>query len=180
VRCRIRKNAARPDDASAAVPAARRRKTLVVFSGDLDRVLAALVIANGALAMGDQVTLFFTFWGLCALRREKLDGPAPSKGPLDRMFGWMLPRGLNRLTLSRLNMAGMGTAMMKRVMASKQVDPPQALLAKARAQGVRLVACSMSMDVMGLKPEELIDGVEIGGVASFLAEADRSSATLFV
>jgi len=137
------------------------------------------VLANGALAMGDEVTLFFTFWGLSAIRKERAVATT-GKGLLDRMFGWMLPRGLNRLTLSKMHMAGMGTAMMKHVMAQKHVDSPQQLLAKARKQGLKLVACSMSMDVMGLRQEELLDGVEIGGAATFLAEADQSNVTLFV
>ncbi len=179
VLCRLRKEAPAVAPTAAAVAGRLRKKTLVVFSGELDKVLAALVIANGALAMGDQVTLFFTFWGLTALRRPATV-PTTGKNLLDRMFGVMLPRGLARLKLSRLNMGGMGTAMMKHVMASKHVDSPQQLLAQARAQGARLVACSMSLDVMGLKPEELIDGVEIGGVAAFLAEADQSNATLFI
>jgi NADPH-dependent 2,4-dienoyl-CoA reductase/sulfur reductase-like enzyme/peroxiredoxin family protein/rhodanese-related sulfurtransferase/TusA-related sulfurtransferase len=182
VQCRIRKATpaapASPTSHGAAV-GGKLKKTLVVFSGDLDKVLAAFVIANGALAMGNDVTLFFTFWGLSALRREQAPAVA-GKSLLDRMFGWMLPRGLGKLKLSQMHMAGMGTAMMKHVMAIKHVDTPQQLLAAAQQQGIRLVACSMSMDVMGLKPEELIDGVEIGGVASFLAEADQSNATLFV
>jgi NADPH-dependent 2,4-dienoyl-CoA reductase/sulfur reductase-like enzyme/peroxiredoxin family protein/rhodanese-related sulfurtransferase/TusA-related sulfurtransferase len=176
---RIRKTAAVAPAAAAVVPAGRRRKTFVVFSGDLDRVTAALVLANGALAMGDDATLFFTFWGLSALRREQ---PVAAKGKtlLDRMFGAMLPRGLGRLKLSKLNMAGMGTAMMRHVMRTKKVASASELLATARGKGVRLVACTMSMDVMGLKPEELIDGVEYGGAAAFLAEADRSNVTLFI
>jgi NADPH-dependent 2,4-dienoyl-CoA reductase/sulfur reductase-like enzyme/peroxiredoxin family protein/rhodanese-related sulfurtransferase/TusA-related sulfurtransferase len=173
----IRKGA--PAAAGAAPGAAEARKTIVVFSGDLDKVLAAFVIANGALAMGDKVTLFFTFWGLSALRREPA-APVAGKPLLDRMFGWMLPAGIGRLTLSKMHMAGMGTAMMKHVMKSKNVESASQLLAKARAAGIRLVACSMSLDVMGLKPEELIDGVEIGGVATFLAESSRSNATLFI
>ncbi len=177
---RVRKSAA---GAVAAVAAAtdvrRKKKTFVVFSGDLDRVMAAFVLANGALAMGDEVTLFFTFWGLSAIRKEQ---PVITSGKtlLDRMFGWMLPRGLSRLTLSKMHMAGMGTAMMKHVMATKKVASPQELLASARQQGLKLVACSMSMDVMGLRAEELLDGVEIGGAAAFLAEADESNVTLFV
>jgi peroxiredoxin family protein len=161
------------------VAPARRKKTFVVFSGDFDRVMAALVMANGALAMGDEVTLFFTFWGLSAIRRENAVPPT-DKALLDRMFGWMLPRGLGRLTLSKMNLGGMGTAMMKHVMARKKVSSPQELLASARTQGIKLVACSMSMDVMGLRIEELLDGVEVGGVATFLAEADQSNVTLFV
>ena len=164
---------------ASAAPAGRRKKTFVVFSGDLDRVMAAFVLANGALAMGDEVTIFFTFWGLSAIRKEQAVATS-GKGLLDRMFGWMLPRGLGRLTLSKMHMAGMGTAMMKHVMAQKQVASPQELLASARKQGLKLVACSMSMDVMGLRPEELLDGVEIGGAATFLAEADESNVTLFV
>jgi peroxiredoxin family protein len=178
---RIRKNApgalAAPSGASA--PTGRRKKTFVVFSGDLDRVMAAFVLANGALAMGDEVTLFFTFWGLSAIRKEQAVATT-GKGLLDRMFGWMLPRGLSHLTLSKMHMAGMGTAMMKHVMAQKHVDTPQQLLANARRQGLKLVACSMSMDVMGLRQEELLDGVEVGGAAAFLAEADQSNVTLFV
>ena len=165
--------------ANPAASARRRKKTFVVFSGDLDRVMAAFVLANGALAMGDEVTLFFTFWGLSAIRKEQAVATS-GKGLLDRMFGWMLPRGLSRLTLSKMHMAGMGTAMMKHVMAQKQVASPQELLASARKQGLKLVACSMSMDVMGLRREELLDGVEIGGAATFLAEADESNVTLFV
>jgi NADPH-dependent 2,4-dienoyl-CoA reductase/sulfur reductase-like enzyme/peroxiredoxin family protein/rhodanese-related sulfurtransferase/TusA-related sulfurtransferase len=163
----------------AAAASVRRKKTFVVFSGDLDRVMASLVLANGALAMGDEVTLFFTFWGLSAIRKEQAVATA-GKTLLDRMFGWMLPRGLGRLTLSKMHMAGMGTAMMKHVMATKRVASPQELLASARQQGLKLVACSMSMDVMGLRQEELLDGVELGGAAAFLAEADQSNVTLFV
>jgi NADPH-dependent 2,4-dienoyl-CoA reductase/sulfur reductase-like enzyme/peroxiredoxin family protein/rhodanese-related sulfurtransferase/TusA-related sulfurtransferase len=176
VMAKIRK--ALPPAASAA-PVVGTSKTIVVFSGDLDKVLAALIIANGALAMGDKVTLFFTFWGLSALRRES-SVCAPGKPLLDRMFGWMLPVGLNRLVLSKMHMGGMGTAMMKYVMKSKKVESAPQLLAQARKAGMRIVACSMSLDVMGLKPEELIDGVEIGGVATFLAESNRSNATLFI
>ncbi|MFO7534311.1 MAG: FAD-dependent oxidoreductase [Kiritimatiellia bacterium] len=174
---RIRKAA--PAAGSAAPATAGARKTIVVFSGDLDKVIAALIIANGALAMGDEVTLFFTFWGLSALRREPAVSAA-GKPLLDRMFGWMLPTGIGRLTLSKMHMAGMGTAMMKYVMKSKKVDSAAQLLAQAQAAGMRIVACSMSLDVMGLKPEELIDGVEIGGVATFLEESSRSNATLFI
>jgi tRNA 2-thiouridine synthesizing protein A len=177
VMARIRK--APPAAAGAAPSAAGTRKTIVVFSGDLDKVIAALIIANGALAMGDEVTLFFTFWGLSALRREP-SVSAAGKPLLDRMFGWMLPVGLGQLVLSKMHMGGMGTAMMKYVMKCKKVESAPQLLAQAQAAGMRIVACSMSLDVMGLKPEELIDGVEIGGVATFLAESNRSNATLFI
>jgi NADPH-dependent 2,4-dienoyl-CoA reductase/sulfur reductase-like enzyme/peroxiredoxin family protein/rhodanese-related sulfurtransferase/TusA-related sulfurtransferase len=159
--------------------AARKdKKTFVVFSGELDKVMAAFVIANGALSMGSDVTMFFTFWGLNALRKS---GPqASGKGLLDRMFGLMMPKGPDALKLSNLNMGGVGTALMKYVMKSKRVDPLPVLIASARAAGVKLVVCSMSMDVMGIKREELVDGLEIGGVASFLGEADESNVTLFI
>ena len=154
------------------------RKTFVIFSGDLDKVMAGFVIANGALAMGSEVTLFFTFWGLNALRKP---GPqAAGKGLLDLMFGWMMPKGPGAMTLSKMNMLGMGTAMMKHVMRRKNVESLPALMAAAKGGGARLVACTMSMDVMGVKPEELIDGVELGGVGAFLGSADASNVTLFI
>jgi peroxiredoxin family protein/rhodanese-related sulfurtransferase/TusA-related sulfurtransferase len=176
---RIRKG--RKSEPVPAAPGAcspRNGKTMVVFSGDLDKVLAAFVIANGALSRGDKVTMFFTFWGLNALRRG---GPqASGKGLLDRMFGRMMPNGPKRLKLSQMHMLGAGTALMKRVMNSKKVDSLPALMESAKAAGARLVACSMSMDVMGLKKEELIDGIEIGGVATFLGATDESNTTLFI
>ncbi len=166
-----------PALACSSTPAATG-KTIVCFSGDLDKVLAAFVIANGAAAMGNKTTIFFTFWGLNALRRD--NPPSVSKGMMDRMFGWMMPRGANRLKLSKMNMGGMGTAMMKMVMKDKKVMSLPELIAAAQEAGVRLVACSMSMDVMGLKPEELMDGIEIGGVGAFLGAANESNASLFI
>lgn len=180
----LKKGQAVPAEASSAIiPGAQGggtmdKKTFVVFSGDLDKVMAAFVIANGALAMGSKVTLFFTFWGINALRRN---GPqAAGKGFLDRMFGWMMPKGPDALKLSNLNMMGMGTAMMKHVMKAKRVESLPDLMASAQAGGAKLVACTMSMDVMGIRREELIEGVELGGVASFLGEADQSGVTLFI
>ncbi len=173
----IRKHGRPPASPGASVPAATD-KTIIVFSNDLDRALAAFVIANGAASMGRKVTLFFTFWGLNILRRP--DPPPVKKGLLDRMFGWMMPRGPARLTLSKMHMAGMGTAMMKHVMRAKNVDSLETLIAQAMRSGVRLVACSMSMDVMGIRREELIDGVEIGGVAMYLGAADAANVNLFI
>ena len=173
----VRKGGAPPAPATAS-PAGAKKKTMVVFSGDLDKVLASFIIANGALAMGNEVTMFFTFWGLNALRKR---GPqARGKGLLDWMFGWMMPTGAGKLTLSKMHMAGMGTAMMKHVMRSKKVDSLPALMQHAKDSGVKLVACAMSMDVMGIKREELIDGIEVGGVAYFLGESDEANMTLFV
>ncbi len=176
---RIVKAQPHPGVSPAPVPAARQNgKTLICFSNDLDRVLATFVIANGAAAMGNAVTIFFTFWGLNVLRKE--NPPQVSKGFLDRVFGMIMPKGPNRLKLSKLNMGGMGTAMMKHVMKSKHVDSLPDLIASARAAGVRFVACSMSMDVMGIKAEELIDGVEIAGVTNYLGTADEGNVNLFI
>jgi peroxiredoxin family protein len=152
--------------------------SMIVFSGDLDKVLAAFIIANGAAAMDTPVTMFFTFWGLNALRRA--EPVSVKKSLVESMFGWMMPRGPNKLTLSNMNMAGMGTLMMKQVMKQKNVYSLPKLMETAREGGVRLIACTMSMDVMGITKEELIEGVEFGGVASYLSAADRSRTSLFI
>lgn len=159
-------------------PAEQEGKTIIVFDGDLDKVLAAFIIANGAAAMGRPVTMFFTFWGLNALRRP--DKVKVKKPFLDRMFDMMMPRGTGKLKLSNMNMGGMGTRLMKKVMRDKNVSSLEELMKQAMAQGVRLVACTMSMDVMGITREELIDGVELAGVASYLGDAELSNVNLFV
>lgn len=153
-------------------------KTLIVFSGDLDKVLASFIIANGAAAMGRPVTMFFTFWGLNALR--KTDKQSVKKPFIEKMFGAMMPRGTGRLKLSKMNMAGMGTKMMKKVMKDKNVESLEELMQHAMANGIKLVACTMSMDVMGITKEELIDGVELAGVASYLGDAEESNVNLFI
>lgn len=168
--CRIKEN--------ALAGSAAQGKTMVVFSGDLDKVLASFIIANGAAAMGRPVTMFFTFWGLNALRKPEKQ--SVKKSFIEKMFGAMMPRGVKKLTLSRMNMAGMGTAMMKKVMADKNVDSLEELMKQAMANGVKLVACTMSMDVMGITKEELIDGVELAGVASYLGDAEESNVNLFI
>lgn len=153
-------------------------KTIVVFSGDLDKVLASFIIANGAASMGRPVTMFFTFWGLNALRKdEKVSVKKPF---IDRMFGMMMPRGNKKLKLSKMNMAGMGTLMMKKVMRDKNVDSLEQLMKYAMASGIKLVACTMSMDVMGITKEELIEGVEFAGVGSYLGDAEESNVNLFI
>lgn len=153
-------------------------KTLVVFSGDLDKVLASFIIANGAAAMNRPVTMFFTFWGLNALRKSE---HVKVKKPLiDKLFCLMMPRGSQKLKLSKMNMAGMGTAMLKKVMNDKNVDSLETLMKTAMANGVRLVACTMSMDIMGITKDELIDGVEFGGVASYLGDAEEGNVNLFI
>ena len=153
-------------------------KTIIVFDGDMDKVLASFVIANGALAMGRPVTMFFTFWGLTALRKpEKQE---IRKSFVEKMFGAMLPRGVRKLKLSKMNMGGMGTAMMKRIMNDKNIDSLEDMMKKAMDNGVKIIACSMSMDVMGIRKEELIDGVEIGGVGTYLGDAEESNVNLFI
>jgi NADPH-dependent 2,4-dienoyl-CoA reductase/sulfur reductase-like enzyme/peroxiredoxin family protein/rhodanese-related sulfurtransferase/TusA-related sulfurtransferase len=152
--------------------------TIVVFSEDMDKAMASFIIASGAASMGKKVTLFFTFWGLNVLRRDhavKVD-----KTILEKMFGWMMPRGSKKLPISKMNMGGMGSQMIKYVMKQKNVDSLEVLMQNAMNAGVSLVACAMSMDIMGIKESELIDGVEIGGVASYLGKAEESSVNLFI
>lgn len=152
-------------------------QTIVVFSNDLDKALAALIIANGAKAAGKDVTLFFTFWGLNILRKPRI---RVKKGIIDKMFGLMMPEGAEKLTLSKMNMLGAGSLMMKWVMKQKNVSTLNELLTQAREAGIKFIACNMSMDVMGIKPEELIDGVEIGGVAKYIEESSYSNSNLFI
>jgi peroxiredoxin family protein/rhodanese-related sulfurtransferase/TusA-related sulfurtransferase len=158
--------------------AASNQKTLVVFSDSFDKAMAAFIIANGAAAMGSEVTMFFTFWGLNLLRQDR--AVAVQKTPIERMFGWMMPRGAEKAVLSKMNMAGMGTAMIKGIMRKKNVLSLPELIAAARKAGVRLVACNMTMDLMGIKREELIDGVEEGGVAAYLDRAGSANVNLFI
>lgn len=155
------------------------KKTIIVFSGDMDKVFAAFIIANGAAAMGDDVTMFFTFWGLNVLRKPKRQKTS-GKSFLQAMFAAMMPRGPGKLTLSHMNFAGAGPKLMKRVMRQQKVMSLDELIAAAREQGVKFEACTMSMDVMGIKAEELIDGLEFVGVASYLAEADEANVNLFI
>jgi len=162
---------------STAAPV-KDNKTIVVFSGDLDKALASFIIANGAASMGKKVTMFFTFWGLNILRKpEKVD---VKKGLIDSMFGMMMPRGSEKLKLSKMNMGGMGTAMMRKVMKDKNVSSLEELIQCGMENGIEIVACQMSMDVMGIQKEELIDGVKIGGVGYYLGEAEDSNVNLFI
>ncbi len=164
--------------AGACGAASGNDKSMVVFSGDLDKALASFIIANGAAAMGRKVTMFFTFWGLNILRRhEKVK---VKKSFIESMFGTMMPRGTKKLTLSKMNMMGMGSGMMKGIMKKKNVAALDELIEQAKKNGVKLVACTMSMDVMGIHKEELIDGVDLAGVASYLAAAENSDTNLFI
>ena len=153
-------------------------KTFVVFSGDLDKTIAAFIMANGAAAMGREVTIFFTFWGLNILRKPKK--VKVKKTFIEKMFGFMMPRGTKKLGLSRMNMGGAGAKMIRAVMKSKGVSSLEELIQNAIDHGVKLVACQMSMDIMGIKREELIDGVELGGVATFLGSVEQSNMSLFI
>jgi len=153
----------------------RNKKTIIVFSGDLDKAMASFIIANGAAAMGNEVTMFFTFWGLNVLRKP--DKVKIKKSFLEAFFGWMMPRGAGRLGLSKMNFGGMGASMMRTIMKQKNVSDVQELIETAQSLGVKLIACSMSMDVMGIRAEELIDGVEFAGVATYLGEADEATST---
>jgi peroxiredoxin family protein/TusA-related sulfurtransferase/rhodanese-related sulfurtransferase len=156
----------------------RDNKTLVVFSGDLDKAIASFIIANGAASMGKKVTMFFTFWGLNILRKP--DKIQVKKGMLDKMFGVMMPRGSKKLTLSNMNMLGMGGKMIRMVMKNKNISSLEELIQSAIDSGIEIVACQMSMDVMGLKQEELLEGVKIGGVGYYLGEAEDSNVNLFI
>ena len=153
-------------------------KTMVVFSGDLDKAIASLIIANGAASMGKKVTLFFTFWGLNILR--KTEKQSIKKDFISKMFSSMMPRGTTKLKLSNMNMMGMGPKMIRMVMKKHNVDSVEDMLKMAIDNGVRLVACNMSMDLMGITQAELIDGVELGGVASMLGAAEDSNMSLFI
>lgn len=158
---------------------AKTNKTIIVFSGDFDKVMAAFIIANGAAAMDDEVTMFFTFWGLNAIRRSKKVATS-GKSPLQKAFAAMMPRGPGKLDLSHMNFAGVGPKFMKRMMRQHNVMPIEDLIASAQEQGIKMVACTMSMDIMGLRAEELIDGLEFAGVASYLGDADEANVNLFI
>ena len=153
------------------------RVTMVMFSGDLDRVMAALVIATGAASMGMEVSMFFTFWGLSVLKKER--GLA-EKSVLEKAFSVMTPAGIPGLGVSKMNFAGAGALMLRKMMKDKDVASVEELFAMAREMGVRIVACTMSMDVMGVREKELIDNLEFGGVATYLGDASDSKLTLFI
>ena len=154
------------------------KNTIIMFSGDLDKAMASMIIANGAAAMGNDVTVFFTFWGLNLLRKAKK--VSVRKKFMDRMFGAMMPRGPRKAKLSKMNMGGMGTRMMKSTMRKKNVSSLEELIESARDMGVKFIACTMSMDVMGIQKSELMDGLEYAGVATYLCEADEGTINLFI
>ncbi|WJQ85214.1 FAD-dependent oxidoreductase [Streptococcus parasuis] len=149
--------------------------TMVVFSGDLDKALASMIIASGAAAYGKKVTIFFTFWGLSILKKQKV-----KKSGLAKLFDIMLPSKANNLPLSRMNMGGMGASMIKYIMKQKNVDSLPDMIEQAHQLGVKFVACTMSMDLMGIEKEELFDFVEYGGVATFIGDSEQANMQLFI
>ena len=155
-----------------------QNKTLILFSDDLDKTLATFVLANGAAATGKKVSIFFTFWGLNAIK--KVHKPKVEKDIFGRMFGWMLPSNSSKLALSKMNMMGMGAKMMRYLMKKKGVDSLESLRQQAIDNGVEFIACQMSMDVMGVRREELLDNVTIGGVASYMERAEQANVNLFI
>lgn len=154
------------------------RAALVVFSGDLDRVLAAFVIATGAAAAGLETSMFFTFWGLSVLKKK--GARAPAKDFKQRMFALMTPSGSEALGTSKLNFFGMGAVMLRSMMKRQSIASLEELMVMARDLGVKTTACTMSMDAMGIAREELCDGLEYGGVAAFMADASRARVSLFI
>ncbi|MGG1518273.1 DsrE/DsrF/DrsH-like family protein [Paenibacillus oryzisoli] len=157
----------------------KEKTTIVLFSGELDKAIAAFIIANGAAAYDHEVTIFFTFWGLNTLRKDgKL--PGMKKRLLEKAFGWMMPRGPEKLGLSRMNFGGMGPKMIKHVMKKHNALSLPQLIELAQEQGVRLVACTMTMDLLGLQEQELLDGIEYAGVAAYLGDAADAKVNLFV
>ncbi|MGF9889276.1 DsrE/DsrF/DrsH-like family protein [Priestia megaterium] len=156
----------------------KKRTTIVLFSGDYDKAMAAYIIANGAAAYDHEVTIFHTFWGLNALRKEEM--VPVKKGFLEKMFGKMMPRGADKMGLSKMNFAGMGPKMIKSVMKKHNALTLPQLIEMAQEQDVKLVACTMTMDLLGLQEKELLDNIEYAGVAAYLADAEDGNVNLFI
>ena len=167
-----------PASETAVLHTGAQNKTFILFSDDLDKTLATFVLANGAAATGKKVSIFFTFWGLNAIK--KVHKPKVEKDIFGRMFGWMLPSDSTKLALSKMNMMGIGAKMMRHLMKKKGVDSLESLRQQAIDNGVEFIACQMSMDVMGVKREELLDNVTIGGVASYMERAEQANVNLFI
>jgi peroxiredoxin family protein len=155
------------------------RAAIVIFSGDLDKVMAGFVIATGAAAAGLETSLFFTFWGLSALKKTGAHS-AGKKNIKERMFAMMTPSDSTTLGVSRMNFMGIGAKMLRSMMKDKGISSLEELMDVARDLGVKFIACTMSMDAMGVTKEELVDNLEYGGVATYMADAARSKVTLFI
>ncbi|MES1040810.1 MULTISPECIES: DsrE/DsrF/DrsH-like family protein [Peribacillus] len=156
----------------------KKRTTIILFSGDYDKAMAAYIIANGAAAYDHEVTIFHTFWGLNALRKDEPN--SLKKGFLEKMFAKMMPRGSDKMGLSNMNFAGMGPKMIKHVMKKHNAMSLPNLIELAQEQDIKLIACTMTMDLLGLQKEELLDGIEYAGVAAYLAEAEDGNVNLFI
>lgn len=175
----LQKGAAAPAAQAAGntITTTKEGTTIVVFDGDFDKAIASLIIAQGAAAMGQPVTMFFTFWGLSVIKKP---GVKVHKTGLAKAFDIALPKGAKKLPLSKMNVFGAGRAMMKQLMHSNNVDQLETMLQKAQDAGVKMVACTMSMGLMGIEEEELIDGVKFGGVATYLGDARQRGTNLFI
>ena len=156
----------------------KKKMTLIVFSNDMDKVMASFILATGAASAGMDVTMFFTFWGLALLRAK--DHRPKSKQFVEKMFGWMLPKGPGGTQISKMNYLGAGTSMMKGLMRSKKLPLADDFMQMAVSMDVKLIACSTSMGIMGITREELIGGIEVAGVATYLGDATESSVNLFI
>ena len=152
--------------------------TMVLFSGDFDKVFAAFIIATGALAMGKKVSMFVTFWGLDAIKKPVMK--TAGRQLLEKMVIWMRPKGPDKLGTSKMNFGGIGPRLFRYMMGKKNVESLPSLLELAREMDIKIIACQMSMDVMGIKREDLLDGIEFGGAATFLSDAFHSNTTLFI
>ncbi|TDL30912.1 hypothetical protein E2R51_16435 [Jeotgalibacillus sp. S-D1] len=156
----------------------KKKTTIVLFSGDYDKAMAAYIIANGAAAYDHEVTIFHTFWGLNALRKDEL--VPVKKGFLESMFGKMMPRGADKMGLSKMNFAGMGPKMIKHVIKKHNAMTLPELIDMAKEQEVKLVACTMTMDLLGLQKDELVHGLDYAGVAAYLGDAEKGNVNLFI
>jgi len=156
----------------------RKKTTIVLFSGDYDKAMAAYIIANGAAAYDHEVTIFHTFWGLNALRKD--EPIQVKKNFMEKMFGKMMPRGADKMGLSKMNFAGMGPKMIKDIIKKHNAMPLPQLIEMAQEQDIKLVACTMTMDLLGLHQEELLDNIEYAGVAAYLADAEIGHVNLFI
>ena len=156
----------------------RKKTTIVLFSGEYDKAMAAYIIANGAAAYDHEVTIFHTFWGLNALRKN--EEIQVNKNFMEKMFAKMMPRGSEKMGLSKMNFAGFGPKMIKDIMKKHNTLTVQQLIEMAQEQDIKLVACTMTMDLLGLAKEELLDGIEYAGVAAYLADAEEGHVNLFI
>ncbi|MGO5013782.1 DsrE/DsrF/DrsH-like family protein [Niallia sp. Sow4_A1] len=156
----------------------KKKTTIVLFSGDYDKAMAAYIIANGAAAYDHEVTIFHTFWGLNALRKDA--DIQLKKGFMEKMFGRMMPKGADKMGLSKMNFAGFGPKMIKNVIKKHNAMPLPDLIEMAREQDIKLVACTMTMDLLGLQKEELLDNIEYAGVAAYLGDAEDGNVNLFI